>query len=464
MFDYQGHGVGLWPGEGTEVETLLEAEDRLSYELTCLALADGWPSLDRHLLPDDLEQIPPGLYLAAVVSAVDPSRLNGHDAVRLMQAEARLASHHEAGKLAAMSEVAFSPPGDADSPVERGFEEIEYAAVEVAAALTLTRRSSEGQLNRAVSLTGRLLRVLRAFSRGEIDLAKVGVFDQQLGHLPDETVDEVLDRVLEQASGLTTGQLRAGVARLVLETDPDGAKSSFLEGLEERKVCTYANPDLTGNFVISSADPAALAVARRHVEETARHVRSIDDTGRTLDQIRADVALDLLSGKCGHYRHANRVGGGRTNVTVSAETLARLSDEPGELDGYGPVFAEIARKTVRENIDGEWVFTVMDNGTPVATGSLARRPTASQRRRVEADYPTCVMVGCRQPAHDCDLDHRKPVCEGGPTHNHNLGPLCRHHHMVKHHSRWRVRRLPNGDHQWTSPLGHTYTRKRDPPE
>ena len=460
MFDYQECGVGLLPGERFED---LEAEDQLSYEMSCLVLADGWTSVDRHLLPDDLEQIPPGPYLAAVVSTVDPSRLNGHDVVRLMQAEARLSSHHEAGKLAAMSEVGLSPPGDADSPVERGLQEVEYAAVEVAAALPLTRRSSEVELNRAISLTGRLHRVLQAFSRGEIDLAKVGVFDQQLGHLPDETVDGVLDRVLGQASGLTTGQLRARVARLVLETDPDGAKSSFREGLEERKVCTYANPDLTGNFIISSADPAALAAARQHVEKMARHVRSIDDTGRTLDQIRADVALDLLSGKCGHYRHANRVGG-RTNVTVSVETLARLSDQPGELDGYGPVFAEMARKTVRENIDGEWVFTVMDNGTPVATGSLARRPTASQRRRVEADYPTCVMVGCRQPAHDCDLDHRKPVCEGGPTHNHNLGPLCRHHHMVKHHSRWRVRRLHNGDHQWTSPLGHSYTRKRDPPE
>jgi len=48
MFDYQGVGVGLWPGEGTEVEALLQAEDRLSYELTCLALADGWVELNRH--------------------------------------------------------------------------------------------------------------------------------------------------------------------------------------------------------------------------------------------------------------------------------------------------------------------------------------------------------------------------------------------------------------------------------
>jgi len=43
--------------------------------------------------PMNLEVIPPGPYLAAVVSSADRTRLNGHDAVRLVQAEARLSSH-----------------------------------------------------------------------------------------------------------------------------------------------------------------------------------------------------------------------------------------------------------------------------------------------------------------------------------------------------------------------------------
>ena len=463
MFDYQGVGVGLWPGEGTEVEALLQAEDRLSYELTCLALADGWVEPNRHVLPDDLEVVPPGPYLAAVVSSVDRSRLNGHDVVRLMQTEARMSSHHEAGKYEAMSEVAFSSPGDADSPVERGFEEMEYAAVEVAAALTLTRRSSEGALNRAVSLTGRLYRVLQAWSRGEIDLAKVRVLDQCLGHLPAETVDCVLDQVLDDAGFLTTGQLRARLSRLVMEADPDGSKSSFEEGLAERKVVVTSNPDHTANFNISSGRPQDVAAAREVVEDLARRLNTRDEP-RTLDQLRSDVALDLLSGRCGHSQHTGHAGGsGTVHVTVSADSLARLSDQPGELDGYGPVIAEMARKTVRENIDGEWVFTVTDQGRPVATGTLSRRPTTAQRRRVRVEYPTCVMVGCRQPTYRCDLDHRKPVSEGGPTHNDNLGPLCRHHHMTRHHTPWKLERLHNGDHVWTSPLGHSYTRKRDPP-
>lgn len=139
------------------------------------------------------------------------------------------------------------------------------------------------------------------------------------------------------------------------------------------------------------------------------------------------------------------------------------SEDPGVLDGYGPVISEIARKTVRENVDGEWTFTVTDNGQPVATGTLARRPTSGQTRRVRAEYATCVMVGCRQPAHQCDLDHRHPYAQGGTTCTTNLAPLCRYHHMTRHHSNWTYKRLPNGDHQWTSPLGHTYIKRRGPP-
>ena len=56
-----------------------------------------------------------------------------------------------------------------------------------------------------------------------------------------------------------------------------------------------------------------------------------------------------------------------------------------------------------------------------------------------------------------DLDHRHPYGEGGCTHDHNLAPICRHHHRIRHQAGWTFRRLDNGDHHWTSPLGRTYT-------
>jgi hypothetical protein len=461
MFDSKDVGIGLWPGESHD-EDWWDANEL--YQLTGLEMADDWTEPDQHFLPAGLEDIVPGPFLAAIVSVVDPARLNGHDAVRLMMARARLASHEEAGKLEAMAEVAYATPSDPDSGVERSSEEVEYAAVEVSTALTMTRRASEDQLSRAVSLSGRLRRVWQALSAGVLDVARVRVFDQALGHLPDETVDQVLDRVLDDAGGLTTGQLRARLSRLALEADPDGSKASFEEGLADRRVTATANPDHTANINIYSARPEDAVAARAHIESVARGLKTKDEP-RTLDQLRNDVAMDLLKGQCGcaNPKHAS-AGGGRVNITVSAETLAGLSDQPGDLNGHGPVFAEIARKTVMENIDGEWVFTVTDNGKPVATGTLARRPTASQQRQVRAAYPKCVMVGCRDDAWNCDLDHRRPAACGGPTHNDNLGPLCRHHHMTRHHGHWELERLPNGDHKWTSPLGHTYIHKRGPPD
>ncbi len=160
MFDHCDVVVGLSElgvssGESDEGRRA----DWAAFELTCRELADGWVESDRHLLPDGLEDIPPGVFSAAVVSSVDPARMNGHDVVRLMRARARLSSHHEAGKYRAMAEVVFAPSSGSDSGVVRGSEEGEYAVLEIAAALTLTRRGSEDQLGRAVVLASTLCRV-----------------------------------------------------------------------------------------------------------------------------------------------------------------------------------------------------------------------------------------------------------------------------------------------------------------
>jgi hypothetical protein len=463
MFDRESVLVALPAGEAD----LTSAWDDDGFDdwlflLTVDELNTGWVDDDRQVLPPGLEDWVPGPFLAAVVSGIDVSRLNGHDAVRLMRAQARLAAHHEAGKYESMAEVAYSPPGDADSAVERDVCEIDFVEAEIAAALTLTRRASQTELERAVSLSGKLCRVREAFSEGGIDSHKVRVFDSQLRHLPQETVDVVLDQILGDAAGLTTGQLRARLARMVLQADPDGAASSFQEGLRERKVTTDANPDQTANFSIRSAHPLSVAKARNHVETLAREIKARCGNGRSLDEIRTDVALDLLQGKCSC--DGTRLGdGGRVNITVAADTLAGITDQPGDIGGYGPVFAEIARKTVMENIDGEWTFCVTDNGRPVATGTLGRRPTAGQRRQVAAVYAKCTAPGCREDAWDCDMDHRHPYADGGRTCINNLAPLCRYHHRVKTEAGWQLKRLDNGDHQWTSPLGHTYLRKRGPP-
>lgn len=445
MFDHEA-AIELLAGE-------LDEDERL-YRLTQAELRLERVEPDRHVLPDGFEDLPPGLFQTAIASSVDRTRLNGHDAVRLMQAEGRLASHFEAAKLASMAEVALSPGAGPSDPVVRDVSELEYASDEIAAALTLTRRAADKELELALSVTGRLRRVWEKLRQGLIDLGRVKVFDQQLGHLAEDTIDTVSDQILDAASDLTTGQLRARLARLIMEADPDGVDLGYEEGLLGRSFVIYANPDNTANVCgqsIASTDAAAIS---RKVNRIAAGINGVSDP-RTIDQIRADVFVDLLLDGSGRGTVNDR---GVVHLKVDVATLAELADTPGELAGYGPVIADIARKTAAAQTRAEWRYTIThEDGHVLDSGITRRRPTAEVRRRVEAEYETCVFRGCRMPASECDLDHRQPYAQGGSTHEHNLGPLCRHHHMAKHHAPWQQRRLPNGDHGWTSPLGHTYT-------
>jgi hypothetical protein len=135
------------------------------------------------------------------------------------------------------------------------------------------------------------------------------------------------------------------------------------------------------------------------------------------------------------------------------------------LAGFGPVVADIARQVTAEQADAEWRYTISDpdTGQAISNGITRRRPTTGQRRYVQARHPVCVFPGCRMPAVDCDLDHRIPYGEGGPTLTANLAPLCRYDHQIRTNAGWTHRQTPNGRHEWTTKLGHTYATSGTPP-
>ncbi|MGI8523144.1 MAG: HNH endonuclease, partial [Nocardioides sp.] len=85
----------------------------------------------------------------------------------------------------------------------------------------------------------------------------------------------------------------------------------------------------------------------------------------------------------------------------------------------------------------------------------------SVRERVVLTNPTCVFPWCARQARRCDLDHvvpYDPQDPGGATSTDNLAPLCRGHHRLKTHARWRYRRLGPTTFVWTSPHGLRFLR------
>jgi len=224
-------------------------------------------------------------------------------------------------------------------------------------------------------------------------------------------------------------------------------------------------PDGTAEVLGLGLPAQGAAAAMRHINQLARKLHVRGET-RTMDQLRVDIFLDLLQGTNPMgTKPGPRNRRGMVDIHVGLTTLAGLSEAPGELSGYGPVIADIARQVVTAQPHAGWRFTVADETTnqTVLSGITRSRPTAAERREAQVRYHTCIWPGCRMPAVESDLDHRVPLVDGGPTHVANLAPLCRHHHRIRHEHPWTYRRLPNGDHEWTSPLGRTYLSRRSPP-
>jgi Domain of unknown function (DUF222)/HNH endonuclease len=303
----------------------------------------------------------------------------------------------------------------------------------------------------------------------------------------------VIDTLLPTAGRMTTTQIRQRLRHLLLTLDPDAIRKRHTRAIQERWVqhSEYAN----GTAMISGSylpkDKAAAAY--QYLDAIAVATKAAGD-GRRLDQIRADVFVDLLAGVdptlAGAVLPAPRKG--VINLQIGLTTLACLDDRPADIAGFGPVLADIARQaTTQLATVAQWRFTLRDdNGNPIAEGPLARkvthhlahtlthpnpgngpgggkgsglpeaenpgyRPTAAQKAFVHARDITCRAPGCSRPAYRCDLDHIRDRIDGGPTTIDNICTLCRRHHRAKHVAGYQLRRTYHGI-LWTSPRGHRY--------
>jgi hypothetical protein len=408
---------------------------------------------------EDLARMAPGAELAAVLARVDRSVLNGYELVELAKATSRQVAHYQAELLATICETAYCPPGDHTSQPERTEMPDEYAGDEIRWALTLTRRAADTLLGTAYQLLERLPAVHEALRSGAIDLPKARVLAEETTALPPQTARQVVDMVLPVAGGLTTGQLRARLRKLAITADPDAATRRQRQAATQRRVEHGLDPDGTATLAGYHLPPDRAATAAARVDALARAAKHAGDP-RTLDQLRADLLLDLLNGT---HTTTPPTGGG-VEVVVPLTTLTGWSPDPGDIKGWGPVVAEIARKLVDGQRDRPWRFSVYeDDGTLVAYGPLRRRPCARDAAFVKARDRTCRAPGCRVPAHKADIDHTVDWQAGGPTVPDNLGVLCRHCHGYKHSNGVHLTQPTSGTFVWRTRLGHTYTTQPEPP-
>ena len=405
---------------------------------------------------DQLLNLSPGPDMAGLLATISKEELSAADRVRLMQAHQKMVSYYQAELYSDM--VALWQHDQSDEDLGEHFA---FVVSELRAALHLTRRAAETELGTAIDLTERAPLIGDSLRRGEIDLRRAKVFGYATLHLADDIRRVVIEQTIGDARYLTGGQLQALLRKHCIEVDPEDAQRRYEKLVADRRVISDSDPDGTASLLGIDLPPERVQAAMDYITSLANSLAGANDH-RTLDQLRADIFLDLLGG---HPLAKGSRGKGMVDIHVDLATLAGLANDPGELGGYGPVVADIARQVAQAQPESQWRYAVTDpeNGEIIGEGVVRRRPLAAQRRQVEHRNPRCIFPGCRMPARQCDLDHRKRWIEAKETKTENLVPLCRHDHWVRHRAGWEHKPLPDNDHLWTSPLGLQYTTSGRPP-
>jgi hypothetical protein len=415
-----------------------------------------------------------GPELAAVLASVDRSMLCGFDLVVLLRARSRQLAFEQAEFAADMVAIAECVEVEtAELSWVRDSDIDKFAAAEIAAALTWTKRSAGARLADAYLLVERLPAVWQALRAGSIDLPRAKVFIEGTLGLEETLGRRVAARVLPEAPELTTGQLAYRLRKLVMEADPASARERYEEGVAERKVVRGTNPDGTGYLAGCNLPVEQAAAADERLDALARAAKRAGDA-RPMDHIRADIYLALIAGTFEGPAPVGRRG--VVELTADLPTLMGLAEHTAELAGWGPVIADIARqiaaaRAVDDGMDGTmWRFSITD---PITGGLLhhgiTKRPTAPparerdprrfptprQRAFVIARDRTCKGPGCRVPARRAEIDHLVGHAAGGRTAVWNLDCKCGSCHDLKDGG-WTAVRNAFDDTTWTSLLGHRH--------
>jgi len=161
--------------------------------------------------------------------------------------------------------------------------------------MTWTNTAAGKQVEMAERLIVELPVLHQEMLAGRLDWPKAKVCADAVRGLHPDVAAAVLDRVLPDAAGKTTGQLRARLAKLVIKADPTVAKRRYHNGLEGRRLYHGREDDgtasLSGRFL--PAERAAAAHGR--IQAIADWMKD-DGDERGIDQLRADILLDLIQG------------------------------------------------------------------------------------------------------------------------------------------------------------------------
>ena len=350
--------------------------------------------------------------------------------------------------------VRLHPGAEVDTTVEWGMRELEIAGdgaptldegavAEFALAIGVSTDSGRLFLGDAVELCYRLPRIWARVVDGRVPVWKARRIAAGTRSLPLDGAAYVDRALYFVARRCSFAEIDRQVDRARKAFDPVEAERRRVEAMEQRHFEVDLHQVSYDGLVHVEGD-LDIADALALEEYVAAKAAQLDP------ELPLDVRRARALGMLGEPGDGTRV---RREVTIYAH--ARPGDPMVEVENTRTVITpEQLREWCQTAGTKVTVRPVLDLDEILATD--AHEPTELLKEQVRLRYRECVFPDCHRPSRSCDLDHIIPW-PFGPTATSNLAPLCRGHHRLKTHTRWRYEYVPGAGFVWTDPHGRRHT-------
>ncbi|SEB36423.1 protein of unknown function [Paramicrobacterium humi] len=341
----------------------------------------------------------------------------------------------------------------------------------LATKMRVSERMVDSLIAQAETLTRELPATLEALAEGAISVQHARTLIDHATGLHPEDRAEFEQVALDLARTSTPPEFKQKALALRESLHPETSVERHEAAAEDRRVEHWNAPDGMGWLALYAPVEVTQSIYNA-CHTTAKSLRKTGDE-RTIGQLTADVLTDAAmlglttgtggeSNGDGQSTFTGRTGAIRptVHVTVPVMTLLGHSEEPAQLDGYGPINPETARRLAAQAPSFTRLLTNPETGAILSVGRDRYAVPADLRKAIEVRDQTCQFPGCNRSARQCDIDHLVAWQDGGHTDLDNLASECKRHHVLKHTSTWQVERAEDGAIIWTSPLGRRYRIRR----
>jgi hypothetical protein len=359
--------------------------------------------------------------------------------------------------------------------------------VGVAAQVALARRESHHRGQRHLGLarivTTELPHTWEAWRSGSITEWTATLVARETACLSRDdraAVDALVASDPARLEAMGVREVVATCQREAARLDPAAVLARRRRAERDRHVTLRPAPDtmtwLTALLPVKDGVAVHAALAR-----AAESARARGD-GASKGQVMADTLVSaVLSAAAQRDRAATQwhpdptddvsaapAGGLALHLVMSDLALFGTSEEPGHLEGYGPIPAELARELVAgacsrdEKVWLRRLYTSPATGELLSMDARGRLFPTGLARFVRLRDQTCRTPWCDAAIRD--TDHAQEHHAGGPTSSDNGQGLCEACNHAKQAPGWRARPSPSpGRHHidTTTPTGRTY-RSRPP--